>query len=439
MKKIIFICSFIFWLIGVEGADNLKIYVDGNRFLTKNGNTRFEFNYKILYKNLEFTKNPKNFSAKLKIEMSLLKDGKIAKQLEFENNIVEENRNVTNSRLGYYIDKLFIVLSKPGFSINLNFMDEVSGKNFKWTQSLELLKTEELSDIEFSLKTEKGDKKSKFARDSLLFYVSPAHIYNKEYYQDIVYYYNFLNKDSFKVFQEKVTLNLNDKIIKEITNSFSSNEKLVDRYNKFSLSELEEGYYNIEIKVKPKESDKWLSRTDYLILKDEEIRGIRIFTELEDEIKLIKYFLPSSRTKIWKTLSEKGKKNFVYSFWKENDLNPNTEENEFLDIVKERIEYVNKFYSSFKFVWKNDMGRIYIRNGKPNEIEKDRTDSSALFPDREYQIWRYYSGESRVYLFLDTDLDGSYHLIYSKNDENESSLTDWQRYMSDDFDPTLLE
>ena len=164
----------------------------------------------------------------------------------------------------------------------------------------------------------------------------------------------------------------------------------------------------------------------------------RIFTNLEDEYKLAKYFLTSKDRKLYKLYPDEEKATFLETFWAENDPNPITTQNEFLQIIAERIKYCNKHFSHFKDGWKTDRGRIFIKHGQPFEILNEVTGRDTKATEREYQIWKYRIEKNMTYIFIDLQHYGDYRIIYSQNDEKEITLPDWRNYLGSDFDASIL-
>jgi GWxTD domain-containing protein len=65
---------------------------------------------------------------------------------------------------------------------------------------------------------------------------------------------------------------------------------------------------------------------------------------------------------------------FIEQFWQRRDPTPGTRENEYKDEHYRRIAYANEHFSSSLpppagLGWRTDRGHIYIRYGKPDEIE----------------------------------------------------------------------
>ena len=164
-----------------------------------------------------------------------------------------------------------------------------------------------------------------------------------------------------------------------------------------------------------------------------------VFDDLKDEYKLVSYFLSPNQRRYYKKLDKENKWEYISAFWKAQDPNPATESNEFLLEIIARIEYCNKYYSHFNKGWKTDIGRIYIKYGKPFEILKLNTGPGTKYAQKEYQIWKYRISSFQTYLFIDLHQRGDYRLIYSDGDEAEGSWADWSSYLGTDFDEGLLQ
>ncbi len=52
-----------------------------------------------------------------------------------------------------------------------------------------------------------------------------------------------------------------------------------------------------------------------------------------------------------------------------------------MDLVK-RIDYANRNFTHFKQGWTSDMGRIYIRNGPPDDIQRDTSSDESRFCEK---------------------------------------------------------
>jgi GWxTD domain-containing protein len=78
---------------------------------------------------------------------------------------------------------------------------------------------------------------------------------------------------------------------------------------------------------------------------------------------------PDEQRAFDKLKTNEEREHFIDEFWKRRDPTPDTDENEYKDEFYERIAYANEHFSSGKPGWLTDRGRIYVKWGKPDEIE----------------------------------------------------------------------
>jgi len=72
----------------------------------------------------------------------------------------------------------------------------------------------------------------------------------------------------------------------------------------------------------------------------------------------------------WKTLkTNEEREKFIEDFWHRRDPDPDTEENEYREEYYERVAYVNEHFSSGIPGYKTDRGRVYLKYGRPDEVE----------------------------------------------------------------------
>lgn len=139
-------------------------------------------------------------------------------------------------------------------------------------------------------------------------------------------------------------------------------------------------------------------------------------------VEQIQYLLREDDKKLLQDLEPEAQKSFVIQVWKQFDSNPATLPNEFWDEYFRRIAYANeKFTSGFTTGWKTDRGRIAMKFGLPNEVERHPAETDA----RPYEVWIYYSEGRKQFIFADLEGLGRYELIFS-SDERELTRPDWK-------------
>jgi GWxTD domain-containing protein len=70
-----------------------------------------------------------------------------------------------------------------------------------------------------------------------------------------------------------------------------------------------------------------------------------------------------------KLQTDEEREQFIGIFWRNRDTDPDTVENEYKDEYYERIAYANEHFTSGKPGWLTDRGRIYVKFGKPDDVE----------------------------------------------------------------------
>ncbi|MFA7025445.1 MAG: GWxTD domain-containing protein, partial [Candidatus Cloacimonadaceae bacterium] len=205
---------------------------------------------------------------------------------------------------------------------------------------------------------------------------------------------------------------------------------------KIPLTDLKAGKYQGTISLQAGEILQ--SRDFEFVLSEDTETMLSLFPDPDDEFKLMRYFMTSRALSNWESLNTESKRRYITNFWKNMALSTRLSEQGILDLVHERVEHANRYYSSQKPGWNSDMGRIYIRSGAPAEIEKGQTSDDTRFVRKDYQIWKYRSGDRPVYVFLDQQMSNNFRLIYVSNDDMEISNPDWLRLIGRDFDESLL-
>ena len=135
-------------------------------------------------------------------------------------------------------------------------------------------------------------------------------------------------------------------------------------------------------------------------------RGMPIsIVDLDLAIDELQYMADKEKIDEMKDAAPEKKRELFQKFWKQHDLTPNTERNEWMEEYYTRVEYANKHFSHYIDGWKTDMGMVYIIFGAPANIERHPFDIDA----KPYEIWTYYQ-QSREFVFVDATGFGDYRL-----------------------------
>lgn len=137
------------------------------------------------------------------------------------------------------------------------------------------------------------------------------------------------------------------------------------------------------------------------------------------------YIAESRELSPWSNeLSVEAKRRFLANFWKRRDPTPATPKNERREAFYAAIDYANRAYKeggrNTVSGWRSDRGRIYARNGAPEEVFRRQQEGRAP----PYEVWSYASGKGYYYIFADRSGFGAYTLVHS-NDLKESAMPGW--------------
>ena len=128
--------------------------------------------------------------------------------------------------------------------------------------------------------------------------------------------------------------------------------------------------------------------------------------DLDQAIEYLRYITRTDSIKYFRKKSFEEKKQFFERFWRARDPNPDTEENELMIEYYRRINFANEYFSATGVDgWLTDRGRIYIKFGQPDEIDRHPFEAGS-YP---YEVWRFYSVR-KVFLFVDRTGFGDYQL-----------------------------
>ncbi len=163
-----------------------------------------------------------------------------------------------------------------------------------------------------------------------------------------------------------------------------------------------------------------------------------VFSDLKDEYKLVSYFLNTNQKKYYKTLKIEDKWEFLFAFWKVQDPNPKTADNEFQQEIITRIKYSNKHFSHFKKGWKTDMGKVHIMLGEPFEVLELTTEHISVLKPKDYQIWKYVISNYQTFLFIDLQQHGDFRLVFWDGDKQGGSKEYWENLLDSTFDEESL-
>jgi GWxTD domain-containing protein len=452
----------------VAFGEGLKISVEGLNFFEKDGRTVIDVNYAVKYKNLQFKVSDDNKTGVAALEIQCVVVGqengqrvayineKFTDQIVITNMKDAKSTRVHNERYSFdYKDGGSVIVCK--------FVDVASGNSYVFKKKLESIDDRHISDIELDNFISFGGitkKKHLIRKDGdveKLYNSNPARVFYKEM-SDSLYCF-FQIKDMDKQGEDKWKYNYNISVhdsknkrvyFNNVVGTSSSDIAYLT--HGVYIQDYPNGLYKISIN-NVDHVDNSTSTTDFSI-SDFVGEMVSMLPKPNEEYYLMKTFGYDNGLSSWKEYPRSRKIREINKFWNTYSTKMNISVESLKALLKERIDYCNLKYSSKTSGWRSDRGMIYLKYGAPDDIEKflvgeldatDKNDSDALlnrtavFNDREYEIWRYTSGRIASYTFFDTKMDNSHKLIYVYNDPDMEISVDWKFYLGQDFNEDVLK
>ncbi|MDY0217996.1 MAG: GWxTD domain-containing protein [Candidatus Cloacimonas acidaminovorans] len=423
------------------GSDKLNMFIDYNRFLDKNKNTILLLDYQIPYENLAFLATNNGYFAELNVKVKITEADSIFLEHEINDIIGVKNKADTGNRKKSYLNRLSFTLHKPLYTIQFSALDINSQKNFFYKFQIETLPPSSLlSDVELNseVRPDTSQYLVKFKRNNVLYRSEPSILFNKSINDYIYLYLEIYNWNSTS---ESCLLNLSlekdSLVVMDEYIDFQSGPGSESINLKIPLKDLNPGFYNGTIVLQSAERTEERN-IEFAVIEEKE-EEFFLFANPDEEYELMRIFLGNKIPSDWGKMNQDTKKRYITQFWRDMAFSTNRSVQSIMDLVQKRIDYANRNFTHFKQGWTSDMGRIYIRNGPPDDIQRDTSSDESRFVRKDYQIWKYVSGKKPVYMFIDIQMNGNYRLIYVENDDLEASNPDWMRYVGSDFDTSKLD
>jgi len=418
---------------------------DCNRFPAENENTTFEITYKVFDSDLDFTAQDNILLAQLHVNFNIYNaNGQELYNKDFIRQIKVDLDKTSIYQDEFFIDKMKATVTPGLYKFSIDIQDRVNGDSITWEKTFYTLDCAHmnLSDIEISSfhHSDSTAEFQDFKRNNVLFLVNPNHLFDPAKDDGFTYYFEvFQNVSTLEnPLEGKWILTIQGKDQNSVYNEekdFSSTFTIKPFWKWIPVSQWEPGTYGLSLNLYSNDNpdEPIASREELIFIQESQQTISRV--EIEKEYRYAKYFLTNYEENVYKNLDDEGCAEFLKRFWEQNDPNPKTEQNEYKEEIIRRVNYANRNFSHYGDGWKSDRGRIYIRQGKPEEV----IDKSYEFDAKPYIIWKYYLDGKRIYIFVDFTKMGNYKLVYVENDDFEFSVPDWEDYLGPYFDKNELQ
>ncbi len=207
----------------------------------------------------------------------------------------------------------------------------------------------------------------------------------------------------------------------------------VVRAETLNLKGVPAGSYELSLRLKTRAGEEILrARKEFMVLHQitseelVELRGKFMPYSLEEEKqKRRELALVATEEELaaFDALPPEEKPIFVDNFWSRRDPDPSTPENEFKNAFYGRYYYVQERFSTpFREGVETDMGRIYLKYGEPDEVQRSpmgvgsQVDiDTSTWQSKPFEAWEYFTAggvdnQYILFVFVDEDGDGSFEV-----------------------------
>jgi GWxTD domain-containing protein len=364
--------------------------------------------YKIPYQNLVFIKDDNHYTAELRLSLEVTDTNSNFVKREIKDWKIETGLfEMTNSRQTFAEGLIQLKLPEGSYDI-MPFMTDKNSRELK------------LENVRVDIS---GDE-----------FIEPLIINSKKTDcegQDFIQLTNFENSLPFgngqydfiipvyDIFKDEISVTVlshRDTVFDgKLNNSFLSDLTLIECEGKILLSDSGEGVRTRNF-VLSGIGNKLKEGGFYIIVKDDEEKRYKKNVlwydkpmSLQNPEDAVKALINIEKEKVVDSLLDIGKEKIylaLVDYWKKKDPTPATEYNELMYEFYSRVDYARKNFGSITGIIgdESDRGRIFIKFGKPDKIERSYNGKG-----KAVETW-IYNKQQRKFVFTDKGGTGEFSL-----------------------------
>lgn len=171
-----------------------------------------------------------------------------------------------------------------------------------------------------------------------------------------------------------------------------------------STKDLEQGRHYLAVEVRDEKNELLAQKeTSFEIIRTPRrktsFEGMPYYEEVE-------YFLTQKEYSAFQNFSKDGRKRFLDRFWSQHN---------YFEIAR-RFEYTDEHFREGNVSGHDvDRGRIYIKYGEPDDVERNIISVEISKP---YEFWQYYNGYQ--FIFIDIRGTNEYTLVWTNASDEQS-------------------
>jgi GWxTD domain-containing protein len=412
-----------------QSSGDLSFYVDVCQFRKSDTTNTLELTYSI---NLnQFLPVPESRET-IRFSIDFLLKDAAGTVIDEKHELKHVQIGRDKSKAGLYVDLLQFIVSQDSMFYQILITDLDGVKKGSVTRSMHrrsYSKGFSISDLFFAGHIQKAATDGVYNKGGVMMIPQPSRTFC--YSEKSPNFYIYFEINNLAVQSDRpCAYTVNDRIDdcagKEIMNQTSQPVTTADshgaRVEKVPLQNMSPGLYRLNVFVTDLNSGEICSTMRYFQVTTQTQDAAHYLSMKPDDIKRyydqIKYIATDEELKIYNSLDDRGREQFLIDFWQRRDADPTTPENEVMQEHFRRIAYAE---SHFRGGLNSDMGRIYIQYGTPVDIQRH---VSSIEYGKPTEIWTYAINGRTEFVFVDRSDDGRYFLMHSTHPD-EYQNPDW--------------
>jgi GWxTD domain-containing protein len=412
------LCILGIWMIALSGVSmaqsrtsNMQSQPDFEanlfNFQGENGESSLTLYVRVKYSKLTFLKQRETFTAMYEIVASFL-DSRGAMVCEkLWTDTVSTTKYAQTISKDLAREMSFNVNLPPGnYTAVIQFRDKESGRSSEQRRSISVknFKREEPSISSIMIVRTEFDTAGRVEYSPNL--SSVVALSSKEVGPQV--YYEVYNAEKYETLTLKYTITQRtrrEQVIDTYRRTLTPAGRQTRVLDTLSSQKIKGGDYLLTIGIEDK-NQRIIDESSIVFLV--RVQGASfLIQDIDKAIEQLEYIATWEEiSKMREAKTHEEKVRLFNEFWKRYDPSPGTEENELQLEYYSRIEYANQNFSSYAEGWRTDMGRIFVKYGMPDVIERQ----PSMMNQRSYEIWEYQQHNLRL-IFVDVSGFGSYRLL----------------------------
>lgn len=363
---------------------------------------------RIAYNKLSFIKRDSLFYAFYEINAAFFdKDGRLAHEEIFIDTICARDYQRTIAKDVFHSNSFTFALAPGAYDAQVKIIDLESRREYKETRKIHVKNFSRQGAHLSSVMLVHANFDSLTGKITYVPNLSSAIIQDKTEPQ--LYYEVYVvgrELDSLHFIYDIVSKGYKDEPVDNYARAFVSSGKKTRILDTLDMRKIKSGNYLLTISVIDKFTKQVYDKASLFFFT--RVSGQAMFIRnLDEAIEQLEYVADGDEIdKMRQAKTQEEKLRLFNAFWAKVDPTPDTPENELMMEYYARIEFANQNFSSYFPGWKTDMGRVYIKYGPPDFIERQ----PFSIDSQPYEIWEYYQHNLRL-IFVDTSGFGNYRLV----------------------------